>query len=138
MTLLDEAERAALLSALDDEYRAWATYDQVVRDFGPQRPFSNIREAETRHIGALRTLFEWYSLPIPVNPWPGRVPRFATLHAACEAGVEAELENEALYERLLASTRHEDLLAVFRNLQRASRERHLEAFRRCASRGERA
>jgi rubrerythrin len=134
--VLDEAEIRALREALDDEHKAWATYDQVIRDLGPERPFSNIIEAEARHIEALQSLFQRYGLEVPENPWPGRVQRFASLREACEAGIQAEIENSALYERLLRSTSRPDILAVLRNLQRASQERHLPAFRRCASRGQ--
>jgi hypothetical protein len=135
MMTLNEAEVRALHAALDDEYRAWATYDQVIADFGEAQPFSNIREAEARHIEALRALFLRYALAVPANPWPGKVTRYANLHEACEAGVAAEIENAALYERLLASTQRPDILAVFRNLQKASQERHLSAFQRCVERG---
>jgi rubrerythrin len=135
VSALDEAEIRALHEALDDEHKAWATYDQVIRDFGPERPFSNIREAEARHIGALQSLFERYGLEIPENRWPTRVPRFASLREACEASIQAEIENSNLYDRLLRSTSRPDILAVLRNLQRASQERHLPAFRRCATRG---
>lgn len=135
MSVLAEAERQALRDALDDEYRAWATYDQVIRDLGPVRPFVNIREAEARHIEALRALFRRYGLEIPENTWPGRVPRFASVREACEAAVDAEIENAALYDRLMRSTDRQDILTVFGNLQRASEEHHLRAFRRCATRG---
>jgi hypothetical protein len=135
MNPLTGAEVHALQEALDDEYRAWATYDQVIADFGDARPFSNIRDAEGRHIEALRRLFDRYGLDVPVNPWPGRVARYASLQEACEAGVAAEIENGELYERLLGSTQRSDILEVFGNLQEASQQRHLEAFRRCASRG---
>ena len=131
---LNEAERQALRDALDDEYLAWTTYDQVIHDFGPERPFINIRDSEARHIAALRVLFERYGLEIPPNTWAGRVPRYANLREACEAGVNAEIENASLYDRLLHSTNRPDLLGVFGNLQRASQERHLQAFRRCATR----
>lgn len=134
MHILNNTERQALRDALDDEYRAWATYDQVIHDFGPERPFINIREAEARHIDALRTLFQSYELEMPENPWPGRVPRFGSMREACEAGIEAEVENGALFDRLMGSTNREDILAVFRNLKRASQERHLPAFRRCVTR----
>lgn len=50
MDTLDELETAALLGALDDEYKSWTTYDQVIGDLGAVRPFSNIRAAEGRHI----------------------------------------------------------------------------------------
>jgi hypothetical protein len=134
LSVLNDVERQALRDALDDEYGAWATYDQVIRDFGPERPFINIREAEARHIEALRTLFQRYELEMPENTWPGQVPRFASMRDACEAGLEAEVANAALYGRLMRSTSRQDVLEVFGNLQRAS-QRHLPAFRRCATRG---
>ncbi|MGE3919008.1 MAG: hypothetical protein AB7F78_25250 [Hyphomicrobiaceae bacterium] len=37
----------------------------------------------------------------PRDTWPERVRAPRTLEAACRAGVEAEIENEAMYERLL-------------------------------------
>lgn len=54
---LSAIERQALGDALDDEYKSYATYRQVIADHGPIRPFINIVEAEARHIGALRALF---------------------------------------------------------------------------------
>lgn len=134
MSELNTSERQALRDALDDEYKAWATYDQVIRDFGEVRPFINIRDAEARHIAALRALFERYGLEAPANAWAGRVPRYESMREACEAGVEAETANVALYDRLMRSTNRSDILAIFGNLQRASQERHLRAFQRCATR----
>jgi hypothetical protein len=136
MPELSATEISALQEALDDEYRAWATYDRVIHDFGPARPFINIRDAEARHIAALQALFARYELPIPENSWVDRVPGYGNLQDACAAGIDAEIENERLYVRLLASTQRPEILAVFRNLQEASRERHLPAFRRCIERQE--
>ncbi len=135
MSVLEDRESQALREALDDEYQAWATYDRVIADFGPERPFINIRESEERHIEALRALFKRYDLRVPDNTWPGRVAHFASVREASEAGVDAEIANVALYERLMQSTTRSDILAVFDNLRRASAERHLPAFRRCMSRG---
>ncbi len=132
MSELTESEIRALHEALDDEYRAWATYDQVIADFGDVPPFINIRDSEARHIEAVRALFLRYGLPVPENPWPGNVSRYPSLQAACEAGVSAEIANGQMYERLIASTRRADILTVLRNLQAASQERHLPAFQRCA------
>jgi hypothetical protein len=132
MNPLTEAEIHALNEALDDEYLAWATYDQVIADFGEMPPFSNIREAEARHIEALCTLFARYGMVVPENPWPGKVARYASLQAACEAGVAAEIANGEMYERLLGVTQRPDILTVLRNLQEASQQRHLAAFQRCA------
>jgi len=132
MTDLTDGEIRALDEALDDEYQAWTTYDQVIADFGEVAPFRHIREAEARHIDALHTLFDGYGLAVPENRWPGRVPRFASLTDACAAGVVAEVANAALYDRLLSATQRPDVLGVFRRLQAASQERHLRAFERCA------
>ncbi len=119
----------------DDEHKAWAIYRQVLDDHGEVRPFANIVHAEARHIEALTRLFGRYGLEVPDNPWVGRAPRYDSVAAACAAGVEAEIENDALYERLNAATDRPDILAVFARLQEASRERHLPAFQRCVARG---
>lgn len=130
----DPALIAALNEALDDEYRAFATYDQVLADFGEVRPFSNIRDSEGRHIDALHRIYRRLNLDIPPNPWPRRVPRFPSLAAACEAAAQGEIDNLEMYRRLKASTDDPEVLRVFENLETASRERHLPAFRRCAAR----
>ena len=134
MPKLNKTELDALNEALEDEYRAWATYDQVINDFGEVRPFINIREAEARHIEALCTLFDAYGISIPGNHWPGQVTRYKSLKDACQAGVAAEIENGQMYARLLKSTRRTDILRVFRNLQEASQQNHLAAFERCVAR----
>jgi len=129
---LTDPEIRALNEALEDEYKAWATYDQVIADFGEIAPFSHIREAEGRHIAALSELFVRYGLPVPENPWPGRVPRFGSLTEACAAAVAGEVADAALYDRLLSATQRPDILGVFRRLQAASQGHHLPAFERCA------
>jgi hypothetical protein len=134
MNSLTETEIQVLNEALDDEYHAWATYDQVIADFGEAPPFSNIREAEARHIEALCTLFARYGLTVPENPWPGKVAHYTSLQTACEAGVTAEIANGEMYERLLGSSLRPDIVTVLRNLQEASQQRHLAAFQRCAQR----
>jgi hypothetical protein len=133
---LTPSEVADLLAAIDDEFKARATYEQVLADFGDVRPFSNIVEAEQRHIDALMVLFARYGLEIPSDPWPAQVTRYQSIAEACAAGVEAEIENAALYDRLLAGTTRVDVLETYRNLQGASQENHLPAFRRCAQRGD--
>lgn len=134
MSTLNEQEVTALREALDDEYHAWTTYDQVIEDFGEVRPFINVRDAEARHIEALLGLFDRYGIEAPENPWPRRVTRYRRVKDACSDAVQAEVENVALYDRLMSSTRRPDLQAVFGRLREASQERHLPAFQRCVSR----
>jgi len=131
---LSDAEVAALCEALDDEFKAIATYDQVIADFGAVRPFVNIVEAERRHANALLAIFHRYDIAVPDDRWADDVPRFSSLHEACLAGVDGEIENAAMYSRLIAATSHPDIIEVFENLQRASQDNHLDAFRRCANR----
>ncbi|MBL8727931.1 MAG: hypothetical protein JNM25_05840 [Planctomycetes bacterium] len=59
------------------------------------------------------------------------------LHEAGAAAVAAEVGNATLHARLMRSTVRDDLRRVFDRLRRAAQERHLPAFRRCASRGTR-
>jgi hypothetical protein len=132
---LSDSEVADLTAALEDEYMARATYAQVIVDFGDVRPFINIVEAEGRHAEALIGLFRDYGVSVPADTWPGRVARYTSLREACEAAVAAEVENAELYDRLLAGTDKADILAVYQNLQEASQERHLPAFRRCVEGG---
>ncbi len=50
--MLDNLQKA-LVEALQDEYKARATYRLVISKFGEIRPFINIIESEERHIQAL-------------------------------------------------------------------------------------
>jgi hypothetical protein len=130
--VLSESEAEALLMALDDEYKAWAVYDQVIADFGAVRPFTSIRQAEENHIAALEALLDRYGLEMPANEYPGNVPTFDTLSEACAAGVQAEIDNAGLYDQLFQMVDNPDIIQVFTNLQQASETKHLPAFERCA------
>jgi hypothetical protein len=124
-----------LTEALEDEYKSRARYRKIIDKLGPVEPFVNIAEAEDRHISVLLPLFEQHGIPIPEEPGDeSSLQIHDTLLEACEAGVRAEKENIALYDRLIASTRQTEVLRVLRNLQSTSRDRHLPAFQRCAKR----
>lgn len=130
-----EKLKEALVEALNDEYKARATYQLVMEKFGKIKPFINILQSEERHIQALLPLFEKYQIPIPVDNWKNRVTIPDSVVSACQAGVEAEIENGEMYQRLLAMTEgYPDVQRVFLNLQRASQENHLPAFQRCVQR----
>ncbi len=125
----------ALVEALNDEYKARATYQYVINTFGPVRPFVNIVEAESRHIEALVYLFHKYKIPVPQDTWEQRIDKPESIEAACKAGVAAEIENAEMYDRLLQATAdYPDIQRVMKNLQRASAENHLPAFQRCSAR----
>lgn len=126
---------AVLDEALQDEYKALATYTAVIDRFGPVRPFVNIAESERRHVQALAGLYGRHGLAMPQDAWAGRVQAPATLEEACRLGVQAEIDNAEMYERLLLqATAFPDVLVVMRRLQWASQQNHLRAFQRCSQR----
>jgi hypothetical protein len=125
--------RVALEQSIADEYRAETIYQGVLTDFGSVPPFTNVLTAEQRHSTSLARLFEARGLPVPVNGWTAAtVPHFPTVPAACTAGVVAERENIAIYDRLLPLDLPVDVRQVFENNRAASLFNHLPAFERCA------
>lgn len=128
---LSKDEVNGLLLALNDEYMALATYQQINKDFDNPRPFINIEQAESRHAEKLKGLFEKYMIAVPENKWLGNAPKFESVQAACQAGVDAEIANRDLYTKLFDSTKREDILTVYKALQSASEENHLPAFQNC-------
>lgn len=97
----------ALVEAIQDEYKARATYSLVIEKFGP--------------IQALVQLFCKYNLTIPIDNWAERVTAPDSVLEACQQGVIAERENEIMYNRLLTlTTEYPDVQRVFLNLKRAS------------------
>ena len=120
--------------ALQDEFKARATYNKVIETFGPIRPFINIVEAEDRHASALLRQFERLGLKPPKDEWAGRIEAPTSIAIACEEAIAAEIENAEMYDRLLAVIDDPTVRDVLLNLQDASQSRHLPAFRRCLER----
>ena len=130
MSRYDADTIAAIHEALDDEYKARATYAAVIERFGAVRPFVNIVAAEDRHARALERLLAKDGLPIPADRWTGRVTAPDSLQQAYALGVRAEIDNRAMYDRLERMTARPDVLRVFGNLRAASQDNHLPAFQR--------
>jgi len=121
-----------LLYAIQDEYFARAEYVAIMEKFGAMRPFSNIKDAETTHISWITQAYSAYKLSVPADDAKQHVVVPATLKTAFEAGVQAELDNIAMYDKFLATplmqdARYVDLKALFTNLKNASYN-HLKAF----------
>jgi hypothetical protein len=132
---LDAKTQEALIEALQDEYKARALYQKVMDKFGELRPFSNIIKAEEQHIAELKPLFEKYGVDIPEDEWYEKVPEFAAVQEACEAGVKAEIENAGMYDGFFSFVKEQDIIDTFTLLRNASQEKHLPAFQRCANTG---
>ena len=137
--LSDEAKQAILeaLTGPEGEYAAYAMYTAVIEKFGAVEPYVSIREAEARHIEALKRLLEKYGVDYPAeNPYLGNVPAPESLEAAARAWAEGEIKNVAMYDRLLPLVQdYPDIVRVFENLRRASLEVHLPCFEAAAERG---
>lgn len=128
---LDNDEVQALIMAIDDEYKARATYGAVVEKFGEISPFVNIIEAEQKHVDELLVLFEKYEVSVPNDNWEINPDDFETRESACTVGVNAEMGNVLLYDMLLPKIKHQDIVDVFEKLQDASENNHLSAFEKC-------
>jgi hypothetical protein len=121
----------ALCEALDDEYKARATYQAVVDAFGPVSPFAHIIPSEQQHIDALLSLLAARGLPAITDPYYAGLSAPSSIKEACRVGVQAEIENVALYDRLIQAANDDpEVSSLFRSLQHASAECHLPAFRR--------
>ena len=128
---LSESEMDGLVRAIEEELNAQSLYQSVVDAFGPTAPFDRIVQSEAQHAAALLRLADKYGVPAPEYPGTEGQPSFETLEAACQAGVQAEIADAALYDELITFTNHADLLRVYENLQSASLNSHLPAFEAC-------
>ncbi|GJL70554.1 MAG: hypothetical protein NPIRA06_31890 [Nitrospirales bacterium] len=133
--MLDDNTKKMILDALIDEYKSRAFYRLVINTFGEVRPFINIVEAEETHARALENLCGHFSIPLPKDDWEGKLEPPSSVLEACQAGIQGEQDNIAMYDRFLRQTKVPEVLTLFQRLQAASRQHHLPAFERCAARG---
>lgn len=126
---LTPAQTEMLVAAIQDEYKARAEYDALIGAFGEARPFTNIINAEANHIDALEQLFEAYGIAVPEDNGAQSAVVPDTLAEALKAGINAEINNIAMYEGFLKQDLPEAVKTVFQSLQAAS-ENHQAAFER--------
>jgi hypothetical protein len=121
-----------LLYAAQDEYLARGEYVAIMGKFGTMRPFSNIMQAEETHLAWLKDAYADYKIAFPTDASSAHLHIPASLLEAYKTGVQAEIDNIAMYDRFLAtalvqSAENKDLKVLFTNLRNAS-ENHLRAF----------
>lgn len=116
-----------LTYAIQDEYLARAEYELIMSQYGSIRPFTNIMKAEETHIEALLPLFTEYGVGAPADEGADHAASVASLTEAYQAGVNAEINNIAMYETFLDQDLPDDVRTVFESLMHAS-ENHLRAF----------
>lgn len=131
ITPLSSEEAAALQEAILEEYGALNLYKSAIEQVGNVYPFSQIVRSEQQHVNVLVRQANKYGVNVPANPGLATQPIFTTLAQACQAGVNAEIADAALYDILMPVTTHTDLLQVYNNLQSASLNNHLPAFQTC-------
>lgn len=128
---LDAKTQQAMIDAINDEYRARALYAAVITKFGSVRPFTNIVQAEERHIQLWNQLFTQYGLSVPKDTFAGQVKVPGTLQDACQMGIEAEIANVQMYDDFLRFVQEPDLRNAFSQLRWVSQNNHKPAFERC-------
>ncbi len=133
---LSQSEIEAMKEAIEDEYKARDVYIDVMKKFGEVRPFTNIERAEEMHIAMLEDLFKKYGLSVPEDEMKNTAEKIVSginsVSEACKVGVQAEIENYDMYDRLFKQVDNKDIIAVFTALRDASQYRHLPAFKQCA------
>ncbi len=118
--------------AIQDEYLALTEYRALMEEFGLTRPYSNIARAEETHIVHLEELYDELGIDIPeVDAHDHIVLPDSPLEAA-EIGIQAEINNIAMYNKFLATDLPENVREVFTFLRDGS-ENHLRAFQRQVS-----
>lgn len=128
---LTSSDLEALHAALVDELKAFTFYTNIIAKFGDVRPFVMIVQSEAQHISRLHAIYEAYGVAIPsITPEVVSAPN--TLQEACAIGVQAEIDNAALYSELMAKTEKQSIQSVFTALSSASTNNHKVAFERCS------
>ena len=118
-----------LTYAVQDEYLARGEYLSIIDKFGSQRPYSNIIRAEETHLAYLKEVYLVYGLDFPNDASVDHIVVPADLLEAAKIGVQAEMDNIAMYELFLTYDLPENIVKVFTALQRGS-ESHLLAFQK--------
>lgn len=115
--------------AIEDEYLAHQEYVQIMDAFGSQKPFSNIIKAEESHISELVGLFDAYHFSVPDDQSKDHVVLPASIEESLKTGVQAEINNIAMYEKFLEEDLPADVQSAFEHLRDGSKN-HLAAFQK--------
>jgi hypothetical protein len=116
-----------LVYAIQDEYTARAEYEKIMKVYGAQKPFSNIIVSEENHIAILKPLFANHGIQLPADTSADHVVVPDSLLDAYKTGVQAEINNIAMYDKFLEQVLPDDVRSAFIKLRDASYN-HLNAF----------
>lgn len=118
-----------LMYAVQDEYLARGEYLAIIDKFGSQKPYDNIVSAEETHLAFLKEVYVSYGLDFPADDSADHIVIPADLLEAAETGVQAEIDNIAMYELFLTYDLPDNVYEVFTALKSGS-ESHLLAFQK--------
>ena len=124
LTLLD-----MLTYAVEDEYLAHGEYMEIIARFDVERPYGNIARSEEMHLSFLSEVYGSYGIPFPVDTSSDHLILPESLLEAAETGVQAEIDNIAMYEKFMTHDLPENIYTVFEALMKGS-ESHLLAFQK--------
>lgn len=116
-----------LMYAAQDEYLARAEYEAIIEEFNVSRPYFNIMRSEETHLDSLSDIYETYSLEFPSDTSKEQLVIPTSLLEAAKVGVQAEIDNIAMYEEFLTYDLPDDIEEVFNSLLKGSLN-HLKAF----------
>ena len=122
LTLLD-----MLTYAVEDEYLAHGEYMEIIDRFDVERPYGNIARSEEMHLSFLSEVYGSYGIPFPEDTSSDHLIIPESLLEAAQTGVQAEIDNIAMYKNFMTYDLPENVLHVFDALKRWS-ESHLMAF----------
>ncbi|MGE4273709.1 MAG: hypothetical protein AB7E31_12690 [Desulfitobacterium sp.] len=118
-----------LMYAVQDEYLAHGEYLAIVVKFGSQKPYTNIIRAEETHLAYLKEVYLSYGLDFPADGSAEHIVAPVNLLEAAKTGVQAEIDNIAMYELFLTYELPENIFEVFTALKNGS-DSHLLAFQK--------
>jgi len=118
-----------LMYAVQDEYLAHGEYMAIMEKFGSQKPYSNIVRSEETHLAYLEEVYTAYDLEFPDDTSKDHLIIPLDLLEAAQTGVQAEIDNIAMYEKFMTYDLPENIYNVFDALKRGS-DSHLLAFQK--------
>lgn len=121
-----------LLYAIQDEYAARMEYQEIIKEFNVSTPYTNIIKSEETHISELTTLYEAYGIALPEDTASDHVIIPDSLLDAATTGVQAEINNIAMYDLFLEQDIPDDVREIFIDLRDAS-IKHLSSFEKQVS-----
>lgn len=116
-----------LAFAVQDEYIARLEYQEIMAAFNVQAPYANIMRSEESHLELLRGIYASRGEEFPADTAAEHLVMPTSLLEAAQNGVQAEIDNIAMYDRFLTFELPADVAAVFTELRNGS-VNHLNAF----------